>query len=385
MPLSLSRRAGRMQQSEIRNMTLECARVGGINLSQGICDTEVPPEVRRAAQEAIDEGFNIYSRYDGLDELRAALARKMKRDNGLDYDPDGEIVVTIGATGAFYAAALGLLDPGDEVVTFEPYYGYHLNTLASLEVDVRLVPLRPPDWSFTREDLEAAAGPRTRAIVVNSPANPCGKVFTRGELELIGEFATSRDLFIFTDEVYEHFVFDGRTHVSPAALPGLRRRTIVMNALSKTFAVTGWRIGWLAGEREWLESFGALNDLVYVCAPSPLQLGAARGLERLGPEYYANIALEYAAKRDRLCAALAAAGLPPIVPQGAYYVLADLSALPGATSKERAMTLLERTGIAAVPGSAFYRGPEGHELARFCFGKTDADLAEACRRLEALG
>jgi aminotransferase len=148
--------------------------------------------------------------------------------------------------------------------------------------------------------------------------------------------------------------------------------------------VTGWRIGWLAGEREWLESFGALNDLVYVCAPSPLQLGAARGLERLGPEYYENIAREYADKRDRLCAALSAAGLPPIVPQGAYYVLADLSALPGSTSKQRAMTLLECTGIAAVPGSAFYRGPEGHELARFCFGKTDADLDEACRRLEAL-
>lgn len=384
MPLSLSRRAGRLQQSEIRNMSIECARVGGINLSQGVCDTEVPVEVRRGARAAVEEGFNIYTRYDGLDELRRALARKMKRDNGLSYDPDGEIVVTVGATGAFYVAGLSLLDPGDEVLLFEPYYGYHVNTLDTLGVTPRLVTLEPPDWSLPLEELERAVGPRTRGIVINTPANPCGKVFTRAELEALGELATRHDLFVFSDEVYEHFVFDGRPHVSPAALPGLRRRGIVMNALSKTFAVTGWRLGWIAAEREWVEAFGPLNDLVYVCAPSPLQLGAARGLDLLPREYYTAIGAEYQRKRDRLCGALERAGLPPIVPQGAYYVLADLSRLPGRTGKQRAMWLLEKAGVAAVPGEAFYRGAEGHGLARFCFAKTDADLEEACRRLEDL-
>ena len=385
MPLSLSQRSGRLQQSEIRNMSIECERVGGINLSQGICDTEVPSEVLRGAAQAFDEGYNIYSRYDGLQELRGALAHKMQRHNGLEYDPDGEIVVTVGATGAFYVAALALLDPGDEVIVFEPYYGYHLSTLLSLGVKPQLVRLQPPDWSFDPDELERAVGERTRAIVINTPANPCGKVFTRTELEALGEFATRHDLFVFSDEVYEHFVFDGREHVSPAAIPGLRRRAILMNALSKTFAATGWRLGWLAADREWASAFGPLNDLVYVCAPTPLQLGAARGLDALGPEYYAGIATEYQDKRDRICAALTRAGLPPIVPQGAYYVLADLSRLPGSSSKARAMALLDKTGIASVPGDAFYRGPEGHELARFCFGKTDEDLDEACRRLASLG
>ncbi len=384
MPLSLSRLAESIEQSEIRNMSLECARLGGINLAQGICDTEVPLEVRAAAREAIEAGANIYSRCDGLDELRRALARKMRLHNDVDYDPDGEIVVTVGATGAFYVAALALLDPGDEVILFEPYYGYHVNTLHAVGAKPVYASLSPPDWSFRVEELEEVATPRTRGILVNTPANPCGKVFTRAELEAIGAFAARRELILFTDEVYEHFVFDGREHTSPAALPGLRRRTITMNALSKTFAVTGWRLGWLAADREWAETFGPLNDLVYVCAPTPLQLGAARGLELLGGDYYEGIIREYQAKRDRLCEALDRAGLPPYVPQGAYYVLADISKLPGHTGKERALDLLERTGVASVPGEAFYRGPEGSALARFCFGKTDSDLDEACRRIEKL-
>lgn len=384
MPLSLSRRAGLIQQSEIRAMSIECDRVGGINLSQGICDTEVPPQVRRAAREAIEQGYNIYSRFDGVEELRRALADKMRAHNGLDYDPDGEIVVTVGATGAFYVAALALLEPGDEVILFEPYYGYHVNTLVAIDAVPRLATLAPPDWTYRIEELEALVSPRTRGIMVNTPANPCGKVFSRDEIAELGDFVTRHDLFLFTDEVYEHFVFDGREHTSPAALPGLRERTITINALSKTFAVTGWRLGWVAADARWARAFPPLNDLVYVCAPTPLQLGAARGLGLLGPEYYAGIASEYQAKRNRFCAALAGAGLPPYVPQGAYYVLADVSRLPGRTSKERAMYLLETTGLAAVPGEAFYRGPEGHALCRFALGKTDEDLAEACRRLEKL-
>ncbi len=384
MGLWPSQRARAARHSPIRSMTVECARVGGVNLAQGVCDTPVPEVVRRAAQAAIEEGANSYSRYDGLEELRRALGAKMKRDNGLDYDPEGEILVTSGATGAFYVVALGLLDPGDEVILFEPYYGYHLDTLWALEVEPVYVSLPRPDWRFRVRDLEAAITPRTRAVVINTPVNPSGKVFRRAELEELGDVAERHDLFLFTDEVYEHFVFDGCEHISPASLPGLRERTITMNAVSKTFCVTGWRIGWVAADRRWAQHFGPLNDLVYVCPPTPLQLGAARALEQLGPEYYAAIAREYQPKRDRLCAALERAGLTPHVPDGSYFALADISRLPGDTGEARTMHLLQQTGVAAVPGEAFYHGDEGHEVARFCFGKTDEDLDEACRRLEKL-
>jgi aspartate/methionine/tyrosine aminotransferase len=232
-------------------MTIACAKAGGINLAQGVCDTPVPEPVRRAAQAAIEEGWNTYTRSDGLPELRRALAAKMRRDGGLDYDPEGEIVVTSGATGAFYVAVQALLEPGDEVVLFEPYYGYHRNTLESLGMRPAYVSLEAPGFAFEPAALEAALGPRTRALVINTPGNPSGKVWTRAELEAVGRIAQERELFIFTDEVYEHFVFDGRKHVSPAALPGLRERTVTMNALSKTFAITGWRIGWLAAPARW--------------------------------------------------------------------------------------------------------------------------------------
>ncbi len=379
-----SQRARTARHSPIRSMTVECARVGGVNLAQGVCDTPVPEAVRRAAQAAIEEGANIYSRYDALEELRRALAAKMKRDNGLDYDPEGEILVTSGATGAFYVTALALLDPGDEVILFEPYYGYHLDTLIALDVTPVYVRLPRPDWSFRLEDLEAAITARTRAIVINTPVNPSGKIFSREELVELGGVAVRHDLLLLTDEVYEHFVFDGREHVSPASLPGLRERTVTMNAVSKTFAVTGWRVGWIAADRRWATYFGALNDLVYVCPPTPLQLGAARALEQLDPEYYTEIGREYEPRRDRLCAALERAGLEPYPPQGSYFVLADITRLPGSTGEERAMHLLKQVGVAAVPGEAFYHDEEGHEVARFCFGKTDEDLDEACRRLDKL-
>lgn len=365
-------------------MTLECARVGGLNMAQGICDTQVPEQVQRAAARAIEAGRNVYSRFDGTEELRQELARKMKAHNGLEFDPEGEILVTSGATAAFYVAALALLDPGDEVILFEPCYGYHVNTLHAIEAVPVFVDTRSPQWEIVPGSLERAIGPRTRAILVCSPANPSGKVFSREELERISELAQAHDLFVFTDEVYEHFVFDDREHLSAAALPGLRERTITINALSKTFAITGWRIGWIAADGRWSRAMGPLNDLLYVCAPTPLQLGAAAGLEALGAEFYTGIRAEYQRKRDQLCGALESAGLPPVVPQGAYYVLADISRLPGATGLERAMALLRETGIATVPGEAFLSGERAHRLTRFCFGKTDADLADACARLEAL-
>jgi aminotransferase len=374
-----------LRQSEIRNMTIECTRAGGLNLSQGVCDTPVPEVVRRAAQAAIDEGVNTYTRFDGLPELRAAIARKLGRFNGMNVTGEGDVVVTSGSSAAFYGACLSILDPGDDVILFEPYYGYHVDTLVGLGVEPRTVTLSPPDWSFDPEDLARAIGPRTRAIVVNTPSNPCGKVFTRAELELIRALAEKHDLFVVTDEIYEHFLYDGRRHLSPASLPGLSERTITVNGFSKTLSITGWRIGFSAGQREHMERLGFVNDLVYICAPAPLQRGVARALEVLDDRFYEDLGAEYQKKRDKFCGALERAKITPYAPQGAYYVLADTSRLRGTTSKERVMDLLERTGVAAVPGAAFYRGSQGDCLARFCFAKTEADLDEACRRLERLG
>ncbi len=382
--LRLSARSGDILQSEIRSMSIECERIGGINLSQGVCDTPVPIEVQQGAFEGVTEGFNTYTRYDGLDELRRAIAVKMREYNGVRVDPSSEIVVSAGATGAFYCACLALLDPGDEVILFEPYYGYHLTTLLAAEAVPRYVPMEPPAWTFSLDELERAVTPRTRAILVNTPGNPSGKVFTRSELQQIADFAIRHDLFVFTDEIYEYFLYDGREHVTPAAIPGLADRTVSISGFSKTFSITGWRIGYAVASSRWAETIGYYNDLVYVCAPAPLQIGVARGLTRLAPEYYRSLQTDYTAKRDQFCRALSAAGLTPYVPEGAYYVLADASVLPGRSSKERAMSLLESTKVAAVPGSAFFTGDRGDTLLRFCFAKSSADLDEACRRLEQL-
>jgi len=384
MSLRLSKRSGFIVQSEIRNMSIECERVGGINLSQGVCDTPIPAEVRRAAQAAIDAGPNSYTRYDGIPEIRRTLAARLERHNHLTANPEAEIIVSAGSTGAFYCACMALLDPGDEVVLFEPFYGYHVNTLLAVEAVPLYVPMKPPEWTFRIEDLEAVVTPRTRAIMLCTPANPTGKVWSRAELELISDFAQRYDLFVFTDEVYEHLVYDGAEHISPATIPGLRSRTITMGSLSKTFSITGWRIGYAVSDPQWARMIGYMNDLVYVCAPAPLQAGVARGLEAVPDSYYTDLRDEYREKRDLICAALRDAGLTPFVPRGAYYVLADLSRIPGTSSKERAMKLLELTGVATVPGESFFRPGHGQTITRFCFAKTMEDLSEACKRLRRL-
>jgi aminotransferase len=383
MTLRTSTHMAFLRQSEIRNMTLECVKVSGINLSQGVCDTDLPEAVRLGAALAMAEGANTYTRYDGLTELREAIARKVLRDNGASINPDTEVVVTSGATGAFYAACLGLFDAGDEVVLFEPYYGYHLDTLRAVSLTPRFVPLEPPGWSFSAESLRRAVGPKTRAIVVNTPGNPSGKVFTRAELELIAEIARERDLYVITDEIYEYFLYDGRAHVSFASLPGMRERTITLGGFSKTFSITGWRVGYLLASAELCHKLGHVHDLVYVCAPAPLQLGVARGLAQLPPQFYDDLKVLYARKREKLCSSLERAGISPHVPQGAYYVLADSRAIPGATAKQRALTLLQRSGVAAVPGSAFFEGGRGDDLLRFSYAKRETELDEACRRLDA--
>ena len=383
MSLSLSQRAARTVQSEIRAMSIECEKVNGINLAQGVCDTEVPEPVREAAKRAIDGGVNSYTRAEGLAPIREAIAGKMLRFNGIQCDPETEVIVHTGSTGAFYASCLALLNPCDEVILFEPYYGYHLNTLLASEAVPAFVTLRAPDWTFSPEDLERVVTPRSRGIMINSPANPSGKVFTRAELEWIAAFAVRHDLIVFTDEIYEYFVYEGR-HISPATLPGMRERTVTISGYSKTFSITGWRVGYTICNRKWAQAIAYFHDLIYVCAPAPLQMGVAEGIARLPESFYRQIAQDYVKKRDLLCDTLHEIGLTPSVPKGAYYVLADASILPGRNSKEKSMALLRETGVASVAGSAFYQSGGGENLIRFCFAKNDSDLEEACRRLRLL-
>lgn len=384
MSLGLSRRSARIEQAEIRSMSIECEKMGGINLAQGVCDTPVPLAVREEAYRGIEEGVNSYTRFDGLAQLRQAIAEKLSTFNAIQADPETDIIVSAGSTGAFYCACLALLDPGDEVILFEPFYGYHVNTILAVEAQPRYVRLHPPHWSFLPEELEEAVTPRTKAILVNTPANPSGKVFTRAELETLAEFADRHDLFVLTDEIYEHFVYDGRSHISPASIEGLADRTITISGFSKTLSITGWRIGYSVSARQWAQRIGYMNDLVYVCAPAPLQYGVALGLPRLDATFYRGLVEEYSRKRQQLCTALKYAGLNPYTPQGAYYVLADVSSLPGSSSKEKAMFLLRQTGVASVPGEAFFQSVEGKNIVRFCFAKPDDALDEACRRLEAM-
>lgn len=379
--LSVSELAPRVLQSEIRAMTMECDRLGGVNLAQGVCDTEVPAAVAEGAIEAIRKGHNIYTRLDGIARLRKAIAAQLAKDRGLSVDPEREVLVTSGATGALHAATMALLNPGDEVILFEPFYGYHANTLASMRVKPVIVGLTAPDWQLDFDAVRAAITPHTRAILVNTPANPTGKIFTRAELQTLAAVAVEHDLFLITDEIYEYFLYGGAEHVSPAMLEGMRERTILTSGFSKTFAITGWRLGYLVADAKWLGAISYFHDLTYVCAPSAFQHGVAAGLEQLGPEFYHGLSRDFEAKRDRLVAALRDAGLTPHVPGGAYYILADASRIPGKNAVEKARTLLARTGVASVAGSAFFRPGGGENLLRFCFAKKDADLDSACERL----
>jgi aminotransferase len=370
-----------LAQSEIRAMTQACAEAKGLNMAQGVCDTPVPPVVLEGAERAIRDGYNVYTRFDGLPYLRQAIAEKLERYNRMKADPETDITVSAGATGAFHSACAALLNPGDEVILFEPYYQYHISALVAVEAVPVAVSMQPPIWSYSMTQLEEAVTAKTKAIIVNSPGNPSGRVYSQSELEALAEFACRHDLFVLTDEIYEYFLYDGRRHVSMASLPEMAERTITIGGYSKTFSVTGWRIGYSVASRQWAQAIGAMNDLLYVCAPAPLQIGVARGIRELPDSFYEGLRQEYQGKREKFCRALSQAGITPSIPQGAYYVLADVSPLPGLTGKARAMSLLGKTRVAGVPGEAFFTSKVGADFIRFSYAKTDQDLEEACRRL----
>ena len=381
--MKLSQRSGTIEQSHIRSMTRACNALGGINMAQGVCDLPVPSEVIEGAKSAMDEGINTYTPTEGLPRLREAIARKMKRFYDVDVASE-QVLVSDGATGAFYTACLTLLEALDEVMLFEPYYGYHRSTLTAVGAVPTFVRLEAPDWTLDMDALEAALTPKTRAMVICNPANPSGKVYTRDELEQIGAFAEKYDLIVFSDEMYEHFLYDGASHIPALSIPSLKERCVTMSGFSKVFSVTGWRLGYAIAPLHVIEAMAQFNDLIYVCAPAPLQIGAAVGLETLGDEYYAELSRVHQHKRDLFCTALRDAGLSPSVPRGAYYIMTDASGVAGNDDFEKAMAILEATGVASVPGGAFYHDDTGRNMVRFCYSKPMDVLAEAAERIRRL-
>lgn len=385
MAYKQSEKARFLLQSEIRNMSIECDEVRGINLAQGICDLPLERVLADRAREAMDAGENHYTRYDGIDLLREQIAAKARTFNGIHGD-SGNVIVSGGATGAFYSACFALFNPGDELILFEPYYGYHEYTLMSLDLVPVYARLRPPGWTFAMDELQSLVTAKTRGIIICTPSNPTGKVFSLEELDQLGDFCIKNDLTVLTDEIYEYITFDGLTHRSPAAHEKFKGRTITISGYSKTFSITGWRIGYGIAEEGIAKWIGNASDLIYVCAPSPLQYGVACAIRDIPPAFYRELKVQYQRKRDLLCSTLSGLGLTPHVPQGAYYILADISAVPGKTGKDKARYILGKAGVGVVPGEAFYRpgSGEGGNLARFCFAKDYAVIEDACERLRAL-
>jgi aspartate/methionine/tyrosine aminotransferase len=380
-----SRKTATFGESVIREMSRLCAAAGGVNLAQGFPDFSCPQELKDAAKQAIDDDVNQYAITWGAKAFRDGIAAKVGRTYpGWTVDPETQLCVTCGSTEAMIATLLATVDPGDEVIVFEPYYeNYGPDAILSGAVP-RYVRLHRPDWGIDEAELRAAFSDRTRAIIVNTPHNPTGKVFGRAELDLISELCQRYDVLCVTDEIYEHIVYDA-VHVPPATVPGLEDRTVTINALSKTYAVTGWRVGWTVAPPEITAAIRKVHDFLTVGAAAPLQAAGAAAMA-LPPSYYAQTAAAYRERRDLLCAVLDKAGFGFQVPEGAYYVLCETGALdPGRDSSAYARRIVQEPGIATVPGTSFFADPaEGAGLLRFAFPKRLDTLHAAAERIARL-
>lgn len=384
MTKPLADRVRSVRQSDIRRFSAICAAMNGVNLSQGVCDQPAPDAVKQAAKDAIDHDHGMYTNLRGIIELRRAIADKMRDFNGIICDPETEVTVTVGSAGSFTCVVLATLNPGDECVVFSPFYSYHVNLLQMFGVGVTYVDLVPPDWSYSSAQLAAAFSPKTKMILVNTPANPTGKVFSEKELREIAGLAKRHEAWIVTDEIYE-YITHGAAHVSIGRFPEARERTITISGASKTYAVTGWRIGYSVGPADIIDRLGVVSDLMYICAPAPLQHGITAGM-RLPKAYYEKMCADYQTKRDMLADTLRKIGFEPYVPTGSYYMLAAFEKGRWASATAATESILESVGVATVPGSAFYRNPaDGENQLRFCYAKKMKDLDEACRRLAKLG
>jgi aminotransferase len=382
--LRTSSKADAFQESVIREMTRLCLQSGGVNLAQGFPDFACPQELKDAAKRAIDDDVNQYAITWGAKAFRDGIAAKTARTYpGWTVDPETELCVTCGSTEAMMATLLATVDPGDEVVLFEPFYENYGPDAVLCGATPRYVTLHQPDWSIDEQELRAAFGPRTRAVVVNTPHNPTGKVFRREELDLISELCQRYDVLCVTDEIYEHIHYLGEGgHVPPATVPGLEDRTVTINALSKTYAVTGWRVGWSIAPADVTSAIRKVHDFLTVGAAAPLQAAGAAAMA-LPASYYQATAAQYRDRRDLLCAALAEAGFAFRVPDGAYYVLCHTGDRdPGQDSSAFARRLVADPGVAAVPGTSFFADPaDGAGLLRFAFPKRRETLRAAGERL----
>jgi N-succinyldiaminopimelate aminotransferase len=365
-------------------MSALAARTGAINLGQGFPDTDGPAVVREAAVQALRDGHNQYPPGPGIAPLRTAIAAHQRRFRGIELDPDGEVLVTTGATEAIAAALLALCEPGDEVVTFEPYYDSYAACIALAGALRRPVTLRPPDYAVDPGELAAAFSPRTRLVLVNSPHNPTGKVLDRAELELIAGHCRERDLLAVADEVYEHLVYDGRRHIPLATLPGMAERTVTISSAGKMFSFTGWKIGWATGPRELVTAVQTAKQFLTYVSGAPFQHAIAAALA-LPDSYFADYTAGLEAKRDRLCSGLERAGFDVSRPAGTYFVTADIRPLGEADGLAFCRALPERAGVVAVPTVVFYDDKEaGRPLVRFAFCKRDEVIDEAAARLARL-
>jgi len=372
-----SRRTLNFTESVIREMTRLAGHYGAVNLAQGYPDFPAPEVLKRAAADAIAADINQYSITWGAKPFRDAIAAKYRAWYGIDFDPEREITVCCGATEGMIASLLAVLDPGDEVVLFEPFYENYNPDTQLCGAEARYVALNAPGWRFDPDELRRAFTPRTKAIILNSPNNPTGKVFSREELEFIGGLCQEFDALAITDEIYEHILYDGAVHVPILSIPGMRERSILVNSMSKTYSVTGWRVGWVLAPPDLTDSIRQVHDFLTVGAASPLQAAGTVALG-LGAEYYSALATEYAARRDHIVSTLTAAGFGCFVPRGAYYVMTDISRFGFPDDVAFVRYLIETLGIAAVPGSSFFCHPKaGAQNVRFCFCKKYETLEKA--------
>ena len=379
----LSRRTAVFTDSVIRRMTRVSLQYGAINLSQGFPDFDPPAAVTGALARAAAEGPHQYAVTWGAADFRAALAAKQSRFMGYPIDPESEVVVTCGSTEAMMCAVLSVTNPGDKIIVFSPFYENYAADAILSDAEPIYVPLVPPDFHFDPDVLEAAFRQGARALILCNPSNPCGKVFTRAELECIAALAERYDAFVITDEVYEHIVYAPSEHVYFSALPGMKQRTLCCSSLSKTYSITGWRLGYILSTPEIIDTCRKVHDFLTVGAAAPLQAAAVAGLQ-LPDSYYEELRGTYTHKRDLFCRGLADIGLHFTMPQGAYYVLADIAPLAkGRGDTEFCLWLAEEIGVGAVPGSSFFR-EDVHDLIRFHFAKKDETLYAALNRLEKL-
>jgi aspartate/methionine/tyrosine aminotransferase len=384
----VSKKASSFTESVIREMTREALKHGAVNLSQGFPDFSAPEAVKRRAMEAIDHDINQYAITWGSKDFRDAIARKTQNYLGIEIDPESEITVTCGSTEGMIAAMMATVDPGEEVIVFEPFYENYAPDAILSDAHPRYVPLRAPDWSFDRDELRATFSKKTKAIIVCNPNNPTGKVFTRDEMEFIAGLCQEFDALCFTDEIYEHILYPREgadiKHISMAQLDGMRERTVVINSMSKTYSVTGWRVGYCIAPPEITSGIRKVHDFLTVGAAAPLQAAGAYALS-LPQAYYDTLQKEYQARRDLLLPVLEKSGFGTFVPDGAYYIMTDISRFGFSDDVEFTRHLIREVGVACVPGSSFYSVPaDGAQQVRFCFCKKDETLNLAAERLSKL-